>query len=116
MLTFPRRRPTFLALVPALVLPLFAPPSVHANDIASGRQKAQACAVCHGPQGLSVTPDAPNLAGQPALYTAAQLRAYRSGARKHEVMAVMAKQLTDADISNLAAWFASIRVEAQLPP
>jgi cytochrome c553 len=62
-----------------------------------------------------VAPDAPNLAGQPVIYLAAQLRAYRSGARKHEVMAVMAKPLSDDDIQNLAAWFASIRVEASAP-
>ena len=87
-----------------------------AADPAAGRTKAQACAVCHGPLGLSVTPDAPNLAGQPAMYLAAQLRAYRSGARKHEVMAVMAKPLSDDDISNLAAWFNAIKVEASAPP
>ena len=85
------------------------------SDVASGRQKAQVCAVCHGPLGLSSTPDAPNLAGQPALYTAAQLRAYRSGVRKHEVMAVMAKPLTDEDINQLAAWYASLRVNVQAP-
>ncbi len=90
--------------------------AVPANELAAGRQKAQACAVCHGQNGLSTTPDAPNLAGQPAIYTAAQLRAYRSGNRKHEVMAVMAKALTDDDIALLAAWYASIRVEAQPPP
>ncbi len=87
-----------------------------ANNVEAGRQKAQACTVCHGPLGLSSAPDAPHLAGQPALYTAAQLRAYRSGARKHEVMAVMAKPLTDDDIANLAAWFASLRVDVQPPP
>jgi cytochrome c553 len=65
--------------------------------------------------GLSSAPDAPHLAGQPAMYVAAQLRAYRSGARKHEVMAVMAKPLTDDDIANLAAWFASIKIEASAP-
>jgi cytochrome c553 len=92
------------------------PLSAQANDVNAGRQKAQACAVCHGPLGLSSAPDAPHLAGQPALYVATQLRAYRSGARKHEVMAVMAKPLTDDDIAHLAAWFASIRVEAQPPP
>jgi cytochrome c553 len=86
-----------------------------AADVASGRQKAQACAVCHGPLGVSVTPDAPNLAGQPALYTAAQLRAYRSGARKHEVMGVLAKPLTDDDIVHLAAWFSVIKIEANAP-
>lgn len=89
--------------------------AAQAQDAQAGRVKAQSCAVCHGPLGLSSAPDAPNLAAQPALYVAAQLRAYRSGARKHEVMAVMAKPLTDEDIANLAAWFASIRVEAQAP-
>ena len=96
----------------AFALPVAAP----ADDAGAGRDKARACAVCHGPVGLSVTPDAPHLAGQPALYVAAQLRAYRSGARKHEVMAVMAKTLSDDDISHLATWFASIRVEALPPP
>ena len=86
-----------------------------AQDAVAGRAKAQACAVCHGPLGISVTPDAPNLAGQPAIYVAAQLRAYRSGERRHEVMAVMARPLTDTDILNLAAWFASIRIDASAP-
>ena len=71
--------------------------------------------VCHGALGISTQPDAPHLAGQPAIYVAAQLRAYRSGARKHEVMAVMAKPLSDDDILDLAAWFASIRIEAAAP-
>ena len=87
-----------------------------AQDLAAGRAKAQACAVCHGPLGVSTQPDAPNLAGQNAAYTAAQLRAYRSGARKHEVMAVMAKPLSDDDIANLAAWFAAIRIDVSPPP
>lgn len=87
-----------------------------ASDASAGRQKAQTCSVCHGPLGLSVTPDAPHLAGQPAIYLAAQLRAYRSGARKHEVMVFMAKPLSDDDINNLAAWFSSIRIDAQAPP
>ena len=88
----------------------------HAAEPAAGRQKAQACAVCHGALGLSVTPDAPNLAGQPALYVATQLRAYRSGKRAHEVMAVMAKPLSDDDIRELADWYASLVVEVKAPP
>lgn len=83
-----------------------------AQDVAAGRAKAQACMVCHGALGLSSQPDAPHLAGQPEIYLATQLRAYRSGARKHEVMGVMAKPLSDADIQNLAAWYASIRISA----
>ncbi len=86
-----------------------------AGDVAAGREKAQACAVCHGPLGLSSAPDAPNLAAQPAIYLAAQLRAYRSGARQHEVMSVMSKTLNDKDIDNLAAWYASLQVEVKPP-
>jgi cytochrome c553 len=86
-----------------------------AADAAAGRQKAAACAVCHGPLGLSATPDAPNLAGQPAIYVAAQLKAYRGGTRQHEVMSLMAKPLSDADIDNLAAWFSSLQVEVKAP-
>ena len=56
-----------------------------------------------------------DLAAVPAIGLAALSRAYRSGARKHEVMAVMAKPLTDDDIQNLAAWSRSIRIEATAP-
>jgi cytochrome c553 len=87
--------------------------SVIAADVAAGRMKAAACAACHGPQGLSLVPDAPNLAGQPPLYVAAQLKAYRDGTRKHEVMSLMAKTLSDADIDDLAAWFGSLKVQVQ---
>jgi cytochrome c553 len=87
-----------------------------AEDIVAGRAKAQACAVCHGPLGVSAAPDTPNLAGHPATYLVAQLQHFRSGARKHEVMNVMARMLSDADIANLAAWFSAIKVEATAPP
>jgi cytochrome c553 len=113
-----RRVPAFAAaLVQTLTLGLAVTVTqAQTDDVALGRQKAQACAVCHGPLGVSVAPDAPNLAGQPALYTAAQLRAYRSGARRHEVMAVISKPLSDDDIRQLAAWFSSLRVDVQPPP
>jgi cytochrome c553 len=94
------------------------PPGAASQDAAlaaAGKAKAQACAVCHGPLGISTMPDAPSLAGQPAIYLAAQLRAYRGGDRKHEVMAVIAKPLTNDDIAQLAAWYSSIRVEAKAP-
>lgn len=71
--------------------------------------------VCHGSNGLSTQPDAPSLAGQPAFYLTAQLKAYRSGERRHEVMSMMAKALSDDDIPSVVAWFASIRVEAHVP-
>jgi cytochrome c553 len=76
---------------------------------------AQMCGACHGAQGIATAPDAPNLAGQSAIYTGAQLKAYRSGARKHEVMNVVAKALSDADIDALAAWYSSIKIEVRSP-
>jgi cytochrome c553 len=86
-----------------------------AADPQAGRAKAAACAVCHGQAGISTLPNAPHLAGQPALYVEEQLRNYRSGARRHEQMNVVAKPLSDADIGELAAWYASIRIEATPP-
>lgn len=85
------------------------------GSVEAGRRKAQACAVCHGQLGLATAPDAPNLAGQPVTYTVTQLRAYRSGARRHEVMGVIARPLTDDDIADLATWFNAIRVEVREP-
>lgn len=82
----------------------------------AGEVKARACAVCHGPQGIAVAPEAPNLAGQPEHYLTSQLRAYRSGARQHAVMNVIAKPLADQDIADLAAWFAGFKVQATRPP
>ena len=84
-------------------------------DVAAGRQKAGTCAVCHGPLGIASAPDAPNLAGQSAIYLTAQLRAYRAGTRQHEVMSVIAKPLSDGDIDDLAAWFSSLKVQVQPP-
>ena len=94
---------------------LAAGPLAHAQDAAAGKAKAAACSVCHGPLGIAVAPDAPNLAGQPESYLAEQLKAYRGGARKHEIMSLMARPLTDADIANLAAWFSSVKLEATPP-
>lgn len=84
-------------------------------DIQAGRAKAVMCAVCHGEFGVSILPTAPNLAGQPEIYLAEQLKAYRSGRRANEIMSVIAKPLTDVEIADLSAWFASIRFEVKPP-
>ena len=83
------------------------------GDATAGRRKAQSCATCHGPVGISQLPNAPHLAGQPAIYLIEQLKAFRSGRRTHEVMNVVAKPLRDADINDLAAWYASIELTAK---
>ncbi len=93
-----------LAAAAALLLMAAGTP-VQAADPAAARSKAVQCAACHGADGVAVLPDAPNLAGQNALYLAKALKDYRSGARKHEQMNVMAKGLSDRDIENLAAYY-----------
>jgi cytochrome c553 len=90
--------------------------SAAAGDAAVGRQRAASCVVCHGPLGLATLPDAPHLAGQSAIYVAAQLKAYRDGARRHEVMSLMAKPLSDADIDDLATWYESLKIQVQPVP
>jgi cytochrome c553 len=111
-----RRAAPLLARAAVLAPMALALPSLAlAQDAKLGRQKAQPCTVCHGANGLSQQPDAPNLAGQPAFYLSTQLRAFRNGERRHEVMAVMAKALSEEDIGHLAAWFSSIRIEVHLP-
>lgn len=78
-----------------------------------GKAKAQMCATCHGALGIATLPDTPHLAGQPRIYLVEQLKQYRSGKRSHAVMNVAAKPLSDADIGELADWYASIVVEAK---
>lgn len=105
-----------VALALAAAFTLAAAPLPASADAAAGRTKAQMCATCHGANGLAVAPNTPHLAGQPEPYLVEQLKAYRSGKRAHEVMAVVAKPLTDADIADLAAWFASLEIVLKKEP
>lgn len=93
---------------------LLALSSAAQADVAAGKARAAtACAVCHGPVGLSMQPNVPHLAGQPEIYLAEQLRNYRSGKRHHEVMSVIAKPLSNQDIENLAQWYASLQLRVE---
>ena len=86
-----------------------------AQDAAAGARKAVACQACHGLDGMSKLPEAPHLAGQPQMYLERSLRAYRSGERRNEVMSVVAKPLSDADIRDLAAFYAAIEIVVKAP-
>lgn len=76
------------------------------NPVA-GKSKSTLCQSCHGEDGLSMENLIPNLAGQYATYIAKELRNFQSGARKHPIMSVMAKTISDADLADIAAYFAS---------
>jgi cytochrome c553 len=82
-----------------------------AGDIKAGRAKAQMCQACHGVEGLSSVPDAPNIAGQTEPYVTIQLQAFKSGVRKNEAMSMVASTLSDKDIEDLAAYFSAIEIK-----
>ena len=79
----------------ALAAVLLCAPAAQAQDLEAGRKAALACQNCHGMDGLSRLPDAPHLAGQPEIY--------------------LARTLSDADIRNLAAYYAAIAIEVKTP-
>ena len=107
-------KPGLMRMAGILAALLAASPSM-AADLAAGRAKAMQCAVCHGANGMATVPDVPNLAGQSEIYLAKALRDFKSGARKNEVMSMMAAGLSDADIENLAAYYQSIEVTVKQP-
>lgn len=80
-----------------------------AGDPAAGKAKAASCAGCHGPDGISVVPTYPNLAGQKEAYLVKQMKAFRDGTRTDPTMNAMSKPLNDADIANLAAYYANLK-------
>src|SRR2546423_9021018 len=86
-----------------------------AGNITAGRQKAAQCQTCHGLDGLSKLPDAPNIAGSPEQYLARQLNAFRKGERKNEMMSLVVQPLSDQDVADLAAYYAAIEVTAKPP-
>jgi cytochrome c553 len=89
-----------------LVLAIVSAPALAAGSAEAGKQKSQACAACHGPDGNHpTTPDFPRLAGQHPDYLMKALRDYKSGARKNPIMAGQAANLKEQDIADLAAYF-----------
>ncbi len=77
------------------------------QEVAAGKTKAASCASCHGTTGISSNPAWPNLAGQQQAYLVNALNAYKTGTRRDPMMTGLAKILSDTDINNLAAYYAS---------
>ena len=73
-----------------------------------GRMKSETCTACHGADGKGIAPIYPVLAGQYADYLAYALKQYRSGERNNAIMMPLAAALSDDDIADLAAYFASL--------
>ena len=90
---------TLLCVVPSLAF--------SAGNPAEGKKKSVVCHACHGPTGESLQPIYPNLGGQHQDYLAMTLRSFRDGTRKNAIMSGFATNLSDADIEDLSAWYAS---------
>ncbi len=80
-----------------------------AADVEAGKAKSMMCAACHGSAGISMVPMYPNLAGQKEMYLTKQLKDFKSGKRNDPTMKGMTTPLSDTDIANLAAYYASLK-------
>ena len=96
-----------VCLVTGGVLFLSSLKSAYSADLEKGRQKAQLCVACHGAGGNSENPEIPALAGQTAQTLSTALYQFREGNRKNPAMSPFAQNLSNADMNNLAAYFAS---------
>ncbi|MCG6200138.1 c-type cytochrome [Psychromonas antarctica] len=96
-----------------LVSLMFALPTlVSAANISAGQARSAACTVCHGAGGISAVPIYPNLRGQKEAYLYASLKAYKSGQRQGGLSVIMKAQadlLSDIEMANLAAYYASLK-------
>ena len=96
-------------------LSLCLSPVLVAADIANGKALSAQCSACHGKDGLSRDPEAPNLAGLSALYIEKSLVDYQKGARHDRRMSLIAQGLKKSQIKDLAAWYAAFKLTVKVP-
>ncbi len=95
----------------AMVLALSMNVTHAAGDAKAGQAKTAVCAACHGMDGNSNGPEWPNLAAQHAGYIVKQLKAFKTGQRTNPLMTPQAQALSDQDMEDVAAYFASQKVK-----
>ena len=96
-----------LAAALLIVSPFLISVAKAAGDAASGEASASTCVSCHGELGASPIEGTPIIAGQHEDYLLITLRAYKTGERSNPAMASLIAGLSDIDLQNLAAYFAS---------
>lgn len=106
-------RPSIVGL--AIVLATASSANAGGDRIAGAKVMTK-CQVCHGKDGLAKLPEAPNIAGQKESYLVKVLKDFKSGKRESPQMSVVAKGLSDEDIANVAAYYASIKITVEIPP
>ena len=100
-----------LAFAAALSAAAQAPAAEAAGNADAGRQKSSMCVGCHNIPGYKTAfpsvYSVPKLDGQHAAYIVSALRAYKSGERRHPSMRAVAASLSDQDMADLAAFYAT---------
>jgi cytochrome c553 len=94
-------------LVALAAFVLSAPAIAAKGNPEAGKAKAEPCKACHGETGASASPEFPKIGGQHADYLIVALRHYKLGKRKNPIMAGQVANLSEADMRDLAAWYAS---------
>jgi cytochrome c553 len=98
-----------IALFSGLLLVLVAAQTANATSIYAGQARAAAvCSQCHGITKPSADAPFPSLAGRDVDYLQTALKQYRDKTRKSDLMNAIAGSLTDADIANVAAYYARL--------
>lgn len=100
-------------LIVLLVTGLLASQGLAQGDPEAGRDKAAACAACHGQDGNAPSDQYPKLAGQGAPYTLKQLKDFKSGARENAIMQAQVGGLSEQDMADIAAFYAEQNVEVE---
>ncbi|MCK4493045.1 MAG: cytochrome c4 [Methylococcales bacterium] len=100
----------------SLSIALSANSVLYAGDKAAGKTKAAACVACHGEKGLSKDSMYPSLAGQKPAYIVGQLKMFKAGVRKGPMMEPTAKSLSNEDMNDIAAYFASLENKTKHHP
>lgn len=98
-----------IKLLTAVLFLFFYSGIASAGDAAIGKEKSMMCMGCHGANGISVSPEIPNLAGQKKNYLINTIKDFRAEVRKNPIMNTMAKTLSDTDIENLTTYFSGLK-------
>lgn len=96
-----------IAIAVTALMMFFVTTAMAAGDPEAGESKAGVCAACHGMDGNSQIPQWPKLAGQLEDYLARQTRMVRDQQRNVPQMYPIVMNLSDADIADISAWYAS---------
>ena len=102
------RRAARITIIVAELIPAASLSPAFAQPLPVPEAAANLCAPCHTVDGEGRDVEIPNLAGQHAVYLTNQLKAFKSGARKHVEMKFIARELSDAEMRQLAEYYASL--------